>query len=406
MRLALADLRTRDEPPDTLALWRSGTPALEIVMSQDHIDRLLRPDIAALEAYTPILPVDVLARRLGLPASKIVKLDANENPYGCSLRVQEALASFDRYHLYPDPNQGALREALAHYTGAPPDRILPGAGSDELIDLLIMAFVSPGDEVIICPPTFGMYKTRTEVFGGRVVSVPRAAGFAIDPEAIAAAVTPRTKLIFLASPNNPTGNPVSRQHIVRLLGLGPIVVVDEAYFEFYGQTVVPLVSEFDHLVVLRTFSKWAGLAGLRLGYGIFPAGIIKHLWKIKQPYNVNVAAQVAALATLEDRAAVEATLRRIKTERGRLYRQLRKLLLLQPYDSEANFLLCKVRLGEAKALKEALEAQGIFIRHYSSPDLRDYVRVSVGRPEDTDALLAALLAYTARALPASADPAR
>lgn len=373
-------------------------------MSHDPIDRLVRPAVAALEAYTPILPVDVLARRLGLPMARIVKLDANENPYGCSLRVQEALASFDRYQLYPDPNQGALREALAHYTGAPPDRIIPGAGADELIDLLIAAFVDPGDEVIICPPTFGMYQTRAEIFGGRVVTVSRQAGFAIDPDAIVAAITPRTKLLFLASPNNPTGNPVSHQHIVQLLRTGVIVVVDEAYYEFYGQTVAPLVSEFDNLVVLRTFSKWAGLAGLRLGYGIVPAGIIRHLWKVKQPYNVNVAAQVAALATLEDRAAVEATIKRIRAERGRLYRQLRKLLLLQPYESEANFLLCKVRLGQAGALREALAAQGIFIRHYASADLRGYVRISVGRPEDTDTLMAALLAYTATLTPVVADP--
>jgi histidinol-phosphate aminotransferase len=375
-------------------------------MNPDRIARLLRPEIAALEAYTPILPVDVLARRLGLPIGRIVKLDANENPYGCSLRVQEALASYDRYHLYPDPNQGALREALAHYTGAPPDRILPGAGSDELIDLLITAFVAPGDEVIICPPTFGMYKTRTEVFGGRIVTVPRAERFAIDPDAIAAAVTPRTRLLFLASPNNPTGNPVSQQHIVRLLDTGVIVVIDEAYYEFYGHTVAPLVSEFDNLVVLRTFSKWAGLAGLRLGYGILPAGIITHLWKVKQPYNVNVAAQVAALATLEDREAVEATIRRLRLERGRLFRALRKLQLLQPYESEANFLLCRVLLGDARALKLALEAEGIFIRHYSSPDLSDHVRISVGRPEDTDTLMAALLSQTARVETTGLDPVR
>jgi histidinol-phosphate aminotransferase len=373
-------------------------------MSQDHIDRLLRPAVAHLEAYTPILPIDVLARRLKMDVSKIVKLDANENPYGCSMRVQEVLASFDRYHLYPDPNQSTLREALAHYTGAAPERILPGAGADELIDLLIAAFVDPGDEVIICPPTFGMYKIRTEIFGGRVVEVARRDGFAIDPDAVIDAITPRTKLLFLASPNNPTGNPVNHQHIVRFLRAGIIVVVDEAYYEFYGQTVVPLVSEFDNLVVLRTFSKWAGLAGLRLGYGICPAGIIKHLWKIKQPYNINIAAQVAALATLEDRDAVTTTIKRIRSERGRLYRQLRKLLLLQPFDSEANFLLCQVRLGDAARLKEALAAQGIFVRHYSSPDLRGYVRISVGRPEDTDTLMAALVTYTAQLRPVVSRP--
>jgi histidinol-phosphate aminotransferase len=167
-----------------------------------------------------------------------------------------------------------------------------------------------------------------------------------------------------------------------------------------------LVGEFDNLVVLRTFSKWAGLAGLRIGYGIFPTGIIEQLWKIKQPYNINVAAQIAALATLEDREAMEATVRRIRAERGRLYRTLRKLQLLQPHESEANFLLCRVLLGDAKALKEALEAEGIFIRHYNSPELRNYVRISVGRPEDTDQLVSALLAQTARVAPTGADPVR
>ena len=372
----------------------------------EQVRRLLRPNIIDLEPYAPIQPVEVLARRLGVPPSRIVKLDANENPYGCSLRVQEALAAYERYHIYPDPNQGALRMALAQYTGAPPERILAGSGSDELIDLLIAAFVDPGDEVLTCPPTFGMYKTRTEVFGGRVVTVPRDVDFAVDPEAVVAAVGPRTKLIFLASPNNPTGNLIPRQHVVRLLETGAIVVVDEAYYEFAGVTVAPLVAEFDNLVVLRTFSKWAGLAGLRVGYGIFPAEIITHLWKLKQPYNINVAAQIAVLASLEDREAIMATVRRIRTERGRLYRALRKLQLLQPYESEANFLLCRVLLGDARVLKEGLEQEGIFIRHYSSPDLRDYVRISVGRSEDTDALVAALLAHTRQLEATGADPVR
>lgn len=374
-------------------------------MDLDPTRRLLRPTIAALEPYEPILPIEVLARRLGLPPSKIIKLDANENPYGCSLRVQEALASYERFHIYPDPSSGALRMALAQYTGAAPERIIVGAGSDELIDMLIIALVDPGDEVIISPPTFGMYKTRTEVFGGQVVRVARDETFAINVEAIARAVTPRTKLIFLPSPNNPTGNLVSQQDVVRLLGTGVMVVIDEAYFEFAGHTVAPLVGEFDNLVVLRTFAKWAGLAGMRVGYGIMPTELASQLWKLKQPYNVSVASQLAALASLEDRAAIEATVKRIRVERGRLFRQLRKLQLLQPFESEGNFLLCRVLLGEARMLKEALEQEGIFIRHYNNAELRDYVRISVGRPEDTDALVAALLAYTARTAATEVGPA-
>ncbi len=362
----------------------------------EQIRRLLRPNIVDLEPYAPIQPVEVLARRLGVPPSRIVKLDANENPYGCSLRVQEALAAYERYHIYPDPNQGALRMALAQYTGAPPERILAGSGSDELIDLLIAAFVDPGDEVITCPPTFGMYKTRTEVFGGRVVAVPRDADFAVDPEAIVAAAGPRTKLIFLASPNNPTGNLVPRQHVVRLLETGAIVVVDEAYYEFAGVTVAPLVAEFDNLVVLRTFSKWAAIAGLRAGYGIFPGELMPYLWKIKPPFNVNAAALAAVEATFDDLEWLRSTIVRIKAERGRMYRQLRKLNLLQPYPSQGNFLLCRVLRGDAAELQARLADLGIIVRHYGDGPLADYLRISVGRPEDTDVLVKALISIAER----------
>ena len=156
------------------------------------------------------------------------------------------------------------------------------------------------------------------------------------------AVTPRTKVITLVSPNNPTGNAVSQEQLVRLLQLGPLVVLDEAYAEFAPRTFLPLAREFDNLIVLRTFSKWAGLAGLRIGYGIFPADLMPYLWKIKPPFNVNAAALVAVEATFEDFAWVRASVARIKVERGRLYRNLRKLNILQPYPSQGNYFFCRV----------------------------------------------------------------
>jgi histidinol-phosphate aminotransferase len=352
---------------------------------------LFRPDLEALEEYVPIEPVEVLAERLGVPPTEIVKLDANENPYGCSLRVQEALASFDKYHIYPDPNQRELRQLLASYSGFSPERILAGSGSDELIDMIMRLFIAPGDEIIVCPPTFGMYSWSARLCGGQVVTVPRDERFQIDTEAIRAAIGERTKLIFLASPNNPTGNLVSLSDVVKLLQTKAVVVVDEAYYEFAGVTVAPLVEEFPNLIVLRTFSKWAGLAGLRIGYGIFPKEIVAHLWKIKQPYNVNVAAQLAVKASLEDLAHLKRTVQRIRMERGRLFRQLRKLNLLEPYPSAANFILCKVTRGSAKSLKKWLEQRGIFVRYFDTPYLSDYIRISVGRPEDTDRLMRTLL---------------
>jgi histidinol-phosphate aminotransferase len=353
------------------------------------------------EAVTRLVPqtlpptLDRLAVANNLPAERIVKLDQNENPYGPSLRVQEALAAYDRYHLYPDPQGCAVRERLATYTGMPAERILLGNGADELIDLIYLLTVDPGDEVIVAPPTFGLYGARAALHGARLVEVPRLPDFGLDIDAMVRATTLRTKVITLVSPNNPTGNAISTEQLVRLLHLGPLVVLDEAYYEFAERSFLPLAREFDNLVVLRTFSKWAGLAGLRLGYGIFPAEFMPYLWKIKPPYNVNAAALVAAQAAFEDIEWLRSTVVRIRVERERLYRQLRKLTLVQPYPSQGNFLFCRVLHGEAEAVREQLADGGIIVRGYGGA-LSGYLRISVGRPEDTDVLVKALISIAER----------
>ncbi|HEU5012003.1 MAG TPA: histidinol-phosphate transaminase [Roseiflexaceae bacterium] len=370
---------------------------------------LLRPDIAALESYTPIVPLEVLAARLGLPIDQLVKLDANENPYGPSPRALAAMASYPYYAIYPDPEHGRLREKLSHYVGQPPERIICGAGADELIDLLMRAFLTPGDAIINCPPTFGMYAFDAALQAARVINVPRDEAFDVDIEAVAQASEDHgAKMVILTSPNNPSGNLMPRADIERLLELPLLVVVDEAYTEFAGSSVVDLVGHHPNLVVLRTFSKWAGLAGLRVGYGIVHEEIITHLWKIKQPYNVNVAAQVAAEASLDDLEYLTGNIMRIVAERERLYEALSALSGLHVYPSRANFLLCRV-LGtkdegrrtkedgsmknsgsSATEIKDALAQQGILIRYYRAPELRDCIRVSVGTPEQNDTFLAAL----------------
>lgn len=356
---------------------------------------LIREAVLHAAPYAPLPPIERLASGVGLPIERIIKLDQNENPYGPSLRVQEALAAYDRYHLYPDPEGRAARERIARYVGIPAERIILGNGADELIDLIYLLTIEPGDEVIVAPPTFGVYAARAPLFGARVVEVPRRADFELDLDALARAVTPRTKVISVVAPNNPTGNAIAPEALVRLLGLGPLVVLDEAYAEFAQRSLVPLAREFDNLIVLRTLSKWAGLAGLRIGYGIFPSELLPYLWQIKPPFNVNAAALVAVEATFEDLAWVRAGVVRLRVERGRLYRQLRKLNLLQPYPSQGNYLLCRVLRGEASALRVRLAELGIMVRGYGG-ELADYLRISVGKPEDTDTLMKALLAIAER----------
>ena len=360
------------------------------MISPEDIEGLVRPELKGMEAYIPIEPTDVLSQRVEISQEKVIKLDGNENLYGCSAKVKKALANYASYHLYPDPEQRELRKALEEYTGISSQYILAGSGSDELIDLILRLFIEPGDKVINCPPTFGMYPFSTDVSGGKVVSIPRKPDFSINVAAIKEAVNKRTKVIFIASPNNPSGNITPKQAILELLNSAMIVVIDEAYFEFSGVTVASLVPKYPNLIVLRTFSKWAGLAGLRVGYGIFPVNIVKLLMKIKQPYNVNAAAQVAALESLKDMSYLRGTIKAIVDERERLLTRLSRLDWLKVYPSQANFILCSVLNGKAKTIHKGLQRKGIFIRYFDTLRLKDCLRISVGKPEHTDALIAAL----------------
>jgi histidinol-phosphate aminotransferase len=355
-----------------------------------NIEKLIRSELVAMKGYIPIEPTEVLSQRTELPSSKVIKLDGNENPYGCSPKVYQALANYRYYHNYPDPEQMELRTALEKYTGLGHQHIVCGMGSDDLIDLILRLLLEPGDEVINCPPTFGMYPFSTNVSGGKVVDVPRTEDFALDMAHIKKALTGKTKAIFIASPNNPTGNTSTEQEIMELVGTGKIIVVDEAYFEFSNVTMANLVPAFPNLIVLRTFSKWAGLAGLRIGYGFFPIEIAGYLMKIKQPYNANAAAQAAVLASLADIDYLRSNVTKIVRERQRLFGKLKELDWLRPYPSSGNFILCSLPKGKAKEIWQQLRKKGIFVRHFDTPRLKDCLRISVGRPEDTNALVKVL----------------
>ena len=353
---------------------------------------LIRPDIADMAPYTPIVPFDVLSQRLGIPAEDIIKLDANENPYGPSPRVYQALADETYYHIYPDPDSSSLRQALSQYIGVEATHIVAGHGADELIDLVIRLFVAHGDAVINCPPTFGMYRFDTELNGGNIIDIERKEDFSLDTESVVdfANNNKNIKLVFITSPNNPDGGILDDACLRQLLQLPLIVVLDEAYIEFAGGSRANWVLEHENLIVLRTFSKWAGLAGLRVGYGIFPHWILSHLLKIKQPYNVNVAGATAALASLSDVSQLQENVGKIVAERGRLYAALQAFDFLKPYPSEANFILSRVIGRDAAELKATLAERGILIRYFDTPGLRNHVRISVGTPSQTSVLLEAL----------------
>jgi histidinol-phosphate aminotransferase len=357
------------------------------MLSKKEIDNKIRPALSSIKEYKPVEPPEVLSQRVSIPRDEIIKMDANENPYGCSPAVKIALSSYQHYNSYPDPEQRDLRSALMNYTGASIHNIIAGSGSDELIELILRLFLEPGDNVLNCPPTFGMYSFCTQICAGELINIPRRKDFSIDTNLIKNAINNKTKVIFIASPNNPTGNSTSLQDIVDLLNTELIVVVDEAYAEFSDSNLIEIVTEYPNLLVLRTFSKWAGLAGLRIGYGVFPENIVNHLMKIKQPYNVNSAAQIAARASLSDIEYLQKTIEYITEERERLLKLLNTLDWLEPYKSEANFILCLVKTGNAEEITEKLKSKGIIIRYYDTPDLSNYIRISVGKPEHTDRLM-------------------
>jgi histidinol-phosphate aminotransferase len=359
----------------------------------------LAPRFERFPAYTPIEPFEVLSARLGLPPEQIVKVDANENPYGPSPAVKEALVGIRWANIYPDPESRALRAALSNFTGVPAENIMAGAGADELIDLILRLLLEPGDVVLNFPPTFGMYPFDTLLNAGQVIDVPRLPDFSLDLPAIRRAVTEhKPKAIFLTTPNNPDGSFPSAEVIDELLDLPVMVVIDEAYIEFtensgrLGENLSRIrdVEKHENLIVLRTFSKWAGLAGLRVGYGAFPNWMMPALWAAKQPYNVNIAASEAALASLSELDYLAANVERIKRERERLFSLLQAIPFLQPYPSQANFILCNVSGLSALAVKNSLASQAILVRYYNTPYLRDMIRISIGKPQESDAVLAAL----------------
>ena len=354
------------------------------------IERFIRSDLVGFDGYSSRVSPETLEGELEVPVCSVIKLDANENPYGCSPRVNRALEAYSGLNIYPDATQTELRRLLEGYTGISAEHIVAGSGSGDLIDLLLRLLLEPGDEVIACMPAFSMFRFTTRMYRGKLVEVHRDRDFAVSVRALKAAISKRTKIILLDNPNNPTGNLTPRGDILGIVDTGLPVLVDEAYAEFAGETVASLVEEYQSLMVLRTLSKWAGLAGLRVGYGIFPPHIANYLMTIKLPYNVNAAAIVAVRESLGDIDYLMGNVRAIIAERERLFAELGRLKFLTPFPSQANFILCSVQGGLASDFHQRLRRKGILVRYFDTPLLRSFIRISVGRPAYTDALVKAL----------------
>ncbi len=346
-----------------------------------------------LISYEPGKPVEDLARELGIAPGDIVKLASNENPLGPSPKALAAMRdTLERAHFYPDGGGYYLREAIAEKVGLRRENIILGCGSNEIIEFLGHAFLQPGDEVVTSDHAFAVYRLMAQLFGAKTVEVPEYPGFVQDLDATLAAITPRTRQVYITSPNNPTGTIVTPAEIERFMARVPenvTVVFDEAYHEFLDDAPDTLryVREGRNVVVLRTFSKIQGLANLRIGYGMANAEMIEILSKTRQPFNVNGIAQAGALAGLADTEHQSRT--KSVTDEGRTYLQNAFAEMgIAFVPSYANFVLAQV--GDGKAVFEALLRRGIIVRAMGGYKLPEWVRVSVGTSEQNRRFVAAL----------------
>ncbi len=358
------------------------------------------PHVHNLVAYEPGKPVEELAREMGLEPSDIVKLASNENPLGPSPKAVAAMRdALDRAHFYPDGGGWALRGAIAGQLGVERNNVILGNGSNEIIEFCGHAFLNAGDEVVTARHAFAVYSLMAQLFGAKTVEVPDP-GYQHDLEAMLEAITPRTRQVFIANPNNPTGTLVGQAGIDAFMERVPdhvVVVFDEAYFEFLDEPpdVIKFVRDGRNVVVMRTFSKIQGLAALRIGYGIAPAPLAEILQKTRQPFNANAIAQAGALAGLADADHMRRT-RELTTEGRNLFQTTFAKMGLEFVPSHANFVL--VRVGDGDAVFQALLRLGIIVRAMRSYKLPEWIRVSVGTRDQNERFLTELRRLDAEGL--------
>lgn len=350
--------------------------------------------IASLPVYQAGRPIEEVARELGLPAASIIKLASNENPLGPSPKALAAMEHvLKNLHLYPDGNAFYLKQKLAGKIGVETANIIFGNGSNEIIEFVGHAFMGPGVDVVVSQYCFAVYPIVTSLFGANLITVP-AKNLGHDLKAMVKAITPQTRVLFMANPNNPTGTLASRAEIVELVNSVPdhvLLVMDEAYIEFLDDAVnlVPLIrdGQMKNLILMRTFSKIFGLAGLRLGYGIASPEIINALEKIRQPFNINSIAQAGAMAALDDAEHFAAT--KANNAAGvEFFESAFKAMKLGFIPSAANFVL--IRVGDGAKVFRELQKRGVITRPMAGYQLPEWLRISVGSPAENERCLAAL----------------
>jgi histidinol-phosphate aminotransferase len=355
------------------------------------MNRLVTPSIAALRPYEAGKPIEELSRELGI--ENAVKLASNENPLGPSPNALAAFAgALSDLHRYPDASAFQLRERLAAHLGVPMNEVIQGNGSNELLELCVRTFTTRADHVVFADPAFVVYQLSAMAHGVPFTAVPLRED-RHDLEAMAAAVTPKTRLVFVANPNNPTGTYVTRSAMERFLCTVPpevVVAVDEAYFEYADASDYPNCLELrglrERLVVLRTFSKIYGLAALRVGYAVAPAEMVDYMNRVRAPFNVSTPGQAAALAALSDTEHVKRSRELNQRERARLTREL-GLLGLRVVPSQANFVYVDVG-RPARPIYDGLLRRGVIVRPFGA--LPESLRVTVGTEAENDRFLAAL----------------
>ena len=344
--------------------------------------------------YQPGKPISELAREMGLDEKKIVKLASNENPLGISPRARAAIKrEIAGLARYPDGNAFELKEALSRKYGVPQECIVVGNGSNDLLELAAAAFLAPGRAAVYSQHAFAVYPLATQARGAEGIVAP-AKDYAHDLEAMLAAITPETRLVFIANPNNPTGTFATGTELGNFLANARrdvAVVVDEAYSEYLPGELrydsVALLRKYPNFIVTRTFSKVYGLAGLRVGYGLMHPDVADLLNRVRQPFNVNSLALAAAAAALEDRKFVAKSAKMNRAGLQRLERGL-KALGLETIPSFANFIT--FRVSRAKTVYEKLLRLGVIVRPLAGYELPDHLRVTIGTPRENEKFLKAL----------------
>ncbi|GIM47399.1 histidinol-phosphate aminotransferase [Collibacillus ludicampi] len=359
-------------------------------MSQEILKNV-RGTLERIKPYSPGKPIAEVQREYAL--TDVIKLASNENPIGASHKAQEAIReALSELHLYPDGGQTLLKQALAKRFSVSEDMIVIGNGSDEVITFICQTFLEPGDEVVVPTPSFSEYDFGTILMGANVVPVPLNSDFSYDLNSFLDAITEKTKIVFLCSPNNPTGTYIRKQEFRQFIeNLPPhvLVIVDEAYNEYveasdYAQGLDFLKEGFN-IVVMRTFSKLFGLAALRVGYAIGPADIIGYISRTREPFNVNHLAQVAALAALEDVEHMKESLRVNREGKQQIYEGL-AALNLSYIPTETNFILFDTKV-DAKQVFQSLLKKGVIVRDGGIFGLPTYIRVSIGTAEQNERFL-------------------